>query len=159
MITGHSSRLKWRPNAAEQTRTLTEAIDIARRWGVKIPDDVAFFIDEVGELDADTTARGPKITKPAGSTVYWRDFVHHLTGKVPFIVRPDILKSDEAIVAVVGHEMYELEVIRKLLHTDRGMSVESLKGLTDFDNPGNLHDEAWDAADDLVERMRKGEKP
>jgi hypothetical protein len=26
-------------------------------------------------------------------------------------------------------------------------------------NPGNLHDQAWDLADEMVERMRKEGKP
>jgi hypothetical protein len=36
--------------------------------------------------------------------------------------------------------------------------IETYIGLTCVDNPGNLHDEAWDYADDLVERMQKGDE-
>jgi hypothetical protein len=80
----------------------------------------------------------------------------YITGKVPFIVRPDVLQSDEAIVAVFAHEIHELQSIRELLRKHGEMSIESLGALTAFDNPGNLHDEAWDVADSLVERMRQG---
>jgi hypothetical protein len=36
-------------------------------------------------------------------------------------------------------------------------TIEHYINHTRADNPGNLHDEAWNYADDLVERMRKGE--
>src|SRR5207245_1591695 len=103
------------------------------------------------------TARGPRVTKLAGAIVYWSDMVNSLTGKVPFLVRPDVLKSDDAIVAVFGHEMYELAALRSVLMEGK-TTIEHFGGLTCADNPGNLHDEAWDYADDLVERMRKGDK-
>ena len=76
-----------------------------------------------------------------------------LTGKVPFLIRRDILDSDEAIVAVFGHEMYELEALRVILAKGK-TSIESFNGHTMAGNPGNLHDEAWDYADKLVEIMR-----
>ncbi len=130
---------------------------MARRAGVQIPDDVDFFVDEIGDLDEDTTARGPRVTKPAGSTVHWSDLVHDLTGKVPFRIRPDIMSSDEAIVAVLAHELHELERLRPLLQQGES-SIENFIELTRPGNPGNLHDEAWDVADELVERMRRGEQ-
>src|SRR6266404_6344668 len=115
MIAGQSPRLKWQENADGQKRTIEETKEIARRFGVSIPDDVEFFEDEENDLSEDMTARGPKVTKLAGSMVYWSDLVNTLTGKVPFLVRPDILMSDEAIVGVFGHEMFELEALRGIL--------------------------------------------
>jgi hypothetical protein len=153
MISGQFPKQEWWPNPDRQTRTIEEAVAIARRFGVQIPDDVAFFVDEVGDLDANTTARGPRVTKPAGMIVVWSDLVHDKTGKVPFRIRPDILTSDEAIVAVLAHEMYELEQLRPLLQQD-GISIEQFGGLTCPGNPGNYHDEAWELADVMVKRMR-----
>jgi hypothetical protein len=86
--------------------------------------------------------------------VRWSDLVHSLTGKVPFLVRQDVLKSDEAIVAVLGHKMYELAALRDILKGGK-TTIESFIDLTRPNNPGNLHDEAWDHADDLVQRMRE----
>src|ERR1019366_9275576 len=105
MIAGQSPRLRWSENADGKKRTIEEGKEIARRHGVHIPDNVDFF--EYDELPEYMTARGPKVTKPAGSIVFWSDLVNTLTGKVPFLVRPDILESDEAIVAVFGHEISE----------------------------------------------------
>ena len=79
------------------------------------------------------------------------------TRKVPFLIRPDILKSDEAIVGVFGHEMYELEALRDILKEGK-TPIEHFIGHTCIDNPGNFHDEAWDYADKLVEKMRRQEK-
>src|SRR5271167_1333557 len=98
MIAGQSPRITWRENPGGKKRTIEEAKEIARQHGVRIADDVDFFEDEDGELPENMTARGPKVTKPAGAIVRWSDLVNTLTGKVPFLVRPDILKSDEAIV-------------------------------------------------------------
>ncbi len=79
-----------------------------------------------------------------------------MTGKVPFRIRQDIFTSDEAIVAVIAHEMYELENLHPVLLKGE-TSIEQFIGLTCPGNPGNLHDEAWDVADALVERMRGDE--
>ena len=56
-----------------------------------------FLGRDYGDLPEDTMARGPRVTKLAGSTVSWSDLLNRLTGKVPFLLRPAILKSDEAI--------------------------------------------------------------
>src|SRR6266446_9490606 len=107
--------MRWQPNSEGQTRTIEEAIGIAKRCGVQVPDDVAFFVDEFGELGEASTARGPRVDKPAGAIVYWSDLVHDKTGKVPFRIWSGILNSDEAIVAVFAHEMHELEHLRGFL--------------------------------------------
>src|SRR5437764_82504 len=112
MIAGQFPSREWPANPERQARSIEEAVAIAKRFGVQIPDDVAFVVDEYGDLGADTTARGPRVTKPAGATVHGTDLVHDKTGKVPFRIRPDILQSDEAIIAVFAHEMYELEKLR-----------------------------------------------
>jgi hypothetical protein len=157
MVSGQFPKYRWRPNLEGQIRTLEEAVVIAERFGVRIPEDVAFFVDELGDLDADTTARGPQVTKPAGGTVTWSDFVHDRTGKVPFRIRPDILESDEAIIAVFAHEMFELEKLRPILEEGK-TSIEQFIELTRPGNPRNYHDEAWTIADEMVERFREHPK-
>ena len=83
-------------------------MQIARANGVLIPDDVEFYVDETGELHKDLTARGPRVDKPSGERVYWSDIVHDLTNKVPVRVWPGILRSDEAIVAVIARRCMNL---------------------------------------------------
>ncbi|HQU43658.1 MAG TPA: hypothetical protein PK867_12655 [Pirellulales bacterium] len=154
MIAGQSPNLQWRDNAPGQSRTIDEAIAIARSNGVNIPEDVSFWVDELGELGPDRTARGPRVDKPDGSIVYWSDLVHDKTAKVPFRVWDGILKSDEAIIAVFAHEMYELERLRPLLKSGK-VTISEFIEMTCQGNPGNFHDQAWELADRLVEQMRK----
>ncbi|MBI3409597.1 MAG: hypothetical protein HY040_14750 [Planctomycetes bacterium] len=153
MISGQSPRIQWQRNPEGQIRTIEEAKAIAKQWGVAIPDDVNFFEDELKELHETFTACGPRVDKPAGSTVYWNDLVHDKTGKVPFRVWPGILGSDEAIVGVLAHEVFELEMLRPLLEQGVTM-IEDFIAHTRPGNPGNLHDRAWDLADEIVQRMR-----
>lgn len=153
LIEGQYPNVEWSPNREARRRNLDEAIEIARRHGVDVPHDVAFFIDEFGDLGTNTTARGPRITKPAGAYVVWTDFVQDRTGKVPFLLRADILESDEAIVAVLAHEMFELRHIRDWL-AHGTITVEDLIAQVSPGIKGNLHDQAWDKADAMVLRMR-----
>jgi hypothetical protein len=153
-VAGLSPAVTWAANAGRQVRIIEEALEIAKRWGVDIPEDVAFFLDEEGELDDSMTARGPRVTKVAGGPVAWSDFVHDLTGQVPFIIRRDIIESDEAIVAVFTHELFELEALRGLLADGRTIAIEEAIARCAPNNPGNFHDEAWTAADTAVRRMR-----
>jgi len=113
-----------------------------------------FFEDELNELNENRTACGPRVDKPAGTIVFWSDLVHDLTGRVPFRIWPRILNSDEAIVAVFAHEVFELEKLRPIL--EKGATrIEDFIALTRPGIPGNLHDQAWDHADRLVELMRQ----
>jgi hypothetical protein len=155
MITGQSPKITWRPNAGGQLRTIEEAVTIARKHGVQIPGDVEFFVDELELLGANVTARGPRVGKHAGEIVVWSDLLN-IHGKVPFLIHPDVLNSDEAIVAVFAHEMHELGLLRPLLKAG-GISIEECHAYTSPYNPGNYHDAAWEVADDLVERMRRTE--
>jgi hypothetical protein len=153
-ISGRFPSVAWHSNPSGQARTIEEAIEIARRNGVIIPDDVAFFVDEVGELGPTVTARAPRVTKPVGGRVRWSDLVHDRTGKVPIIIRPDVLQSDEAIVSVFAHELHEIEGFRKIVSRRGWISIEEFIANHAWDNPGNLHDQGWEIADALVRRMR-----
>ena len=67
-----------------------------------------------------------------------------------------VFESDEAIVAILGHEMYELNNLRRIFNELRGqMTYRKPHGLINPGIKGNLHDHAWDVADDLVRKMRK----
>lgn len=155
LITGQSPSLSWEPNPNGEVRSIEQAAEIARRNGVVIPDDVAFFADEYDELNATIAARGPTVTKPVGGSVRWSDLIHDRTGKLPIIVRRDILSSDEAIVAVFAHELHEVAGIRQVLAERRSITIEEFIGYHCPGNPGNLHDEAWAVADAAVRRMRE----
>jgi hypothetical protein len=153
MVAGQFPRRRWRNNPEAQTRNIEEAVQIAEKYGVVIPDDIEFHVDESGELNKDLTARGPRVDKPMGERIYWSDLVHDRTQKVPFRIWAGILKSDEAIVAVLGHEMYEIRAPRSYLQGGE-LSIDDYIMHTEPGRKGNLHDQAWEEADRLVDLMR-----
>jgi LPS O-antigen subunit length determinant protein (WzzB/FepE family) len=69
MVAGQFPRRRWRNNSDGQIRNLEEAVQIAKKYGVVIPDDIEFHVDESGELNNDLTARGPRVDKPMGERV------------------------------------------------------------------------------------------
>jgi hypothetical protein len=73
---------------------------------------------------------------------------------VPILIRPDVLESDEAIVAVFADELNEIEGFRRIIKKRGWISIEEFIANHARDNPGNLHDQGWDIADALVRRMR-----
>lgn len=152
MITGHSPRFEWQPNSGGKVRKIAEALEIARKAGVVIPENVVFFIDEENELGPDITARGPKITKHLDERVRWAEDMLNIDGKVPFMLRSDILASDEAIIAVIAHEL--LKALRRMLQ-GKGISSSTFIAHTSPSNPGNFHDKAWEFADALIQRFRQ----
>jgi hypothetical protein len=157
MVAGQYPTREWRENPDGRIRTIEEAVEIAKAYGVVIPDDIEFHVDESGELHKDNTARAPRVDKPSGERVYWSDLMHDITLKVPFRIWSGVLGSDEAIVAVLAHEMHEINYLRPLL--ERGeVSIDEFVLHTEPGRPGNLHDEAWDVADRIVDKMR-GHQP
>jgi hypothetical protein len=116
---------------------------------------VSFAIDKYGSLDAETTARTTEFKEPAGTIIHWSWLFHKRTDRIPFLLRKDILGSDEAIVAVIGHEMFELEAMRNAF-AEKGAPIEHWLAEARPDNEGNFHWQAWDYADELVARMRGG---
>src|SRR5206468_1591053 len=77
--------------------------------------------------------------------------------EVPFRIHPDVLISDEAIVAVFQHEMHELSLLREMLMRSRTGSMDGTDyGLqTAEGRPANFHERAWDEADKIILRMRR----
>ena len=156
-------------NVGRKRRTIEEAIAIAEEYGAVIPDDVEFLVAQQGDLDGNLkdflaggnmkTARHKGVTVQPDGYVYWS---HHfdLDGKIRFLLHPDILMSDEAIVAVFHHELCELSELRAIFMGDRRRRLNAddygYAVLAGF--PNNLHDQCWTAADDAVAKMREKRK-
>ena len=103
-----------------------------------------------------TTARIRGVTEKDGY-VYWRDHVDGETGKIRVRVHPDILTSDEAIVGVFQHEMFELGELREAFFDSRKglrMIADDYGNQIAENRAGNYHDQAWDSGDKLLLRMR-----
>jgi hypothetical protein len=161
----------FRPNPGGP-RTLGEAVELARRHGVAIGDDVLIRLDSsLGS--ADFARYGKDSLLRPGARVGWGDLVDRInppaTGIRPtywtqepieetgyFIrirLRPDVLTSDEAIVAVLAHEMHEIDYLRHALEGGQTLSGPAFRALVNPDS-GTLHLEAWRIALELLARMR-----
>jgi hypothetical protein len=145
----------WRKNPDGQVRTVAEARLIATEHGVHIPEDVQLVAVDSKRLPKDTFAKYfEKRSHSPSQMISWDEFYNHLDN-IPVQLSRDILGSDEAIVAVIGHEMHELNSLRAIFE-QRGGSIPAgeLRNLVVVGRPGNLHDHAWDVADQLVAKMR-----
>jgi hypothetical protein len=141
-------------------RTIAEARALASEQGVLIPEDIKFIAVDSASLPKDTFAEYLNIRADSPDTpISWEKFYNRFE-QIPVKLSNSILASDEAIVAVIGHEMHELNSLRMMFER-RGGSIPAreLRNLVVAGRPGNLHDHAWDAADRLVETMRKAVQP
>ena len=168
-IAGQAPRLKWKRNRGRKKRTLEEALALAEANGIEIPHDVEFIEAEKGDLKGSLadllrggemqTARGPWIEEHADGYVYWKDH-YNKSGRIPFRVHADIFTSDEGIIAVFTHEVFELEQFRAVFMASKmkRMNAADYGIQCSPGYPGNFHDLAWDAADEAVRRMREKNK-
>lgn len=165
-IAGFAPAINWKRNVKRQHRTIPDAREIAGRFGVHIPEDYEFLEDDTGDLIGTIddlvgggkmqTARCSGVSVHPDGFIYWRDHYHPRTRMIPIRVNPDVLTSDEAIVAVFAHEVFELQRIyevcsfsRRLRMSGRDYGIQVAE-----DIPHNFHFQAWDLADALVRRMR-----
>ncbi|WP_009964828.1 hypothetical protein [Verrucomicrobium spinosum] len=143
---------------------MEEAIVLAKRYDVLIPDDIDFYGAEAGSLGKDINASywaWPRSEAWAKVRwVSWKDF-YNVHGKIMIQLDSSILKSDEGIVGFIAHEMHELNKLRKLFEETPGqrMTVERLAKLINAEHDGQLHLEAWDVSDQIITRMRNEGKP
>jgi hypothetical protein len=152
-IGGQGPRIEWQKNARGVKRAIAEAIRIARLHGVKIPKDLAFFEAAPGELlgtfeelfagGSMETARGPAVREARDGTISWAQHYNRFN-RIPFLIHPEVLTSDEAIVAVLTHEVYEIEQLRRVFLSSSGET----RNASDYGlqvtpgRPGNFHDRA-----------------
>ena len=156
-----SPSMTWLPNPGGEVRTIDEAVALAKQHGVHIPDDIHFAAIGQKYLPKGALAEYAQLGKPksAGELISWERFYHDVTDNIPVRLSRDVLNSDEAIVAVIGHEMHELNALRKLFEEGGGqMRADDLYRAIAAGRPGNLHDQAWDVADALVKAMRDAKK-
>jgi len=156
----HPRMYPWLKNADGAVRSIDEAVEIARIHGVEIPDDILLKKVRGKMLPDNTYAQyfSHYGTDP-NKMVRWEEFYDkHLDGLV-VLIKENVFQSDEAIVAILAHEMHELSELRRIFEESGG--ALSRRKLYNLINPGiarNLHDQAWDVADRLVLAMRKGAK-
>lgn len=142
--TTHSTEGLWRVNRGGP-RSIEEAIEIAKANGVRIPRNVRIVSAEV----------------PEGTLAYWwkprTDLVpeqiislrelQNIKGQWLVRVGPRVLESDDAILAVLRHELWEVRGVDRLMTMfgTRSMTASTLQSVID-----RLHNGAVFRADKLV---------
>lgn len=124
---------EFRPNP-DGPRTVTQAVEIARRNGVHIPSWIRF---------------------DAGTKFGWSEMAPE--GVIHVRSSEAALASDEALTAAIEHECYELTRLRRMLETGERYTPFELDRLVNERTAGSLHDEAWEVADARVMEMRAGD--
>jgi AraC-like DNA-binding protein len=156
--TADTPRLTWLPNPGGEVRTIEQAVEIARRNGVHIPDDIRFVPVSASSVPGGAYADYGQLGRmwSADQMVTWEQFYNRFE-QIPVRISSDVLRSDEAIVAIMGHEMHELNTLRELFDANGGVmrASELYSHITPLRGVRNIHYRAWDVADELVERMRQ----
>ena len=159
----HQTKHLWVENI-DGARTIDQAKAIAESHGVYIPDKVKFrpvsdeYLDDNG-LDVDAYYGNFKNVQSI-TLITWRPQpkAFSLTDKdgiFTIFIRESILKSDRAIVAVMEHEISELEGLQFAIAKKGGISAAEYKRLVEPGHKDNLHWEAVDRGDELVREMIK----
>jgi hypothetical protein len=152
IATADSPQVEWRLNAGGAIRSESEAIDITLREGLVIPSDV-----EIAWVPEDFFPPGVNASyirfKPSQKFIAWNDF--YVNGKIRVTVSRRVLNSDEAIVAAIGHELYEINGLREIFASSPNpMKYIDVAKLIEPRLNGTLHQQAWAYADYLVNQMR-----
>jgi len=162
--TGVSETFPWRLNESGR-RTEIEALEIARREGIVIPEDIKLWVDPGLDAARWRNLENPRIwaryggrlrqgSRNMNNLVEWEELLvtSPLTGegRLPIAIRPEVLYSDEAIVATLGHEMYEVSHWRQRF-ANANVTLEEF----DSANKGWLHNRAVVEGDRLVFNIRR----
>ena len=157
------------PNKDGTLRTESEIHALLEMNGITIPKDIEFHVGnreqfEGGSIDDLVhghieTARYSGLDVDSSGFVHYKDFYHSVTGKMPCLLNPALLVSDEAILAVVIHELHEMMLFRELFAENHGkLSADYFRAESMPMNGHNFHSQAWSAADEFIRQRRSYEE-
>lgn len=94
-------------------------------------------------------------TQSEDARITWEDCLHDRTKKLPVRIRSSVLKSNEAVVAVIAHELYEVVHFRAAFADSDGvLTAREIYEHICYDAVGNLHYQAVAFGDRLVQAIR-----
>ena len=135
-----------------------DAERIARDHGVKFVDEDFKILAVDGGLPdgADAAWLIPSTSNhyTAATRFRWEDFIHDEQEVLLIRISRRGLSGHESIVALIGHEMYEVCRLSEYFETNETIQGVKLKGLVDPATANNWHWFAWGYADGLVRGMR-----
>jgi hypothetical protein len=148
----HPRTVPW-PKNAHGVRELEDALSVAAGHGVVFPEEV--HLVPCATLPKDTYAAYLLPVDVSANTRWpWRRFLNRFE-QIVIRMQEKVLESDEAIVAVLTHEAYELNALHAKLPLNFSISAQELYQLISPGIPGNLHCQAWDAADQRILQCRQ----
>ena len=149
-------RQPWRPNPlGTPARTLEQALAVARDNGVDFSDEDFVFSVSPRPLGANLHAAYLDYDAPRRDSVVEVGRLLTEDGRIGVVLCPTVLERDDAIIAVVAHEVFEARALLDEFRKSGGrMPAWKVRSLVDSVT-GTLHCAAWDHADELV-RKRHG---
>lgn len=148
--------LPWKPNPGGP-RTIESAIAFAKKHGIQIPEEVD-LIPVPDNMVQGAYAEYAQLGKMGGAEkVSLKTLTHKQTGKIPVRIQESVLASDEAILAVFGHEMHEINSLLTLLRVRGSIPAGEMYNLINGQY-GTLHLEAVKVGDGLVLELRGATK-
>ncbi|BCB78313.1 hypothetical protein Pflav_047230 [Phytohabitans flavus] len=139
------------PPNPDGPRTLSQAVELARKHGIHIGDDLMI---KVGEVPKGTFARYGPLGDFPKPRVTWDDVMEPIRPPAPgykasywtehpvvdpdedrrllrVAILPQVLESDAAILSTFAHEMHEINFLRTALSDGKSMSATAYKRLID----------------------------
>ena len=151
-FTGHVpfSRSKpWRPNEGGRALSLEDAEELLDSFDVGVPDDVRIVITDFGIPVQACAAYGGFVST---LTYTWDSLL--AKDKVPVRVRPCVFRSDEAVLSVLSHELFEVGGLRARFAGNASLTGAAVMRLIHTDGSGPLHNQARSHGDELVTKLR-----
>jgi hypothetical protein len=144
----------WSRNSGGVVRYPQEALALAAARDVSFPEDVRLVVVGEGDLPENVFASYMLPTPFRENDLLGWDRFLNRNGDILIRIKASVLASDEAIVAVLAHEAFELNALRSFLPDGEMISPSKLQQLISPEVPGNLHFQAWDDADHRIEQWR-----
>jgi hypothetical protein len=139
-------------NAGGVARTPAEALALAKKHNVRVPDFVRIVADPKVSKEAFAEYRlGNGRPLNPRQAMSWGDLAPD--GTVTVRVSPEVFNSDEAIVAVLAHESHELRTLKALVEEGE-LSGQQINAHINPHSNTNLHGQAWEIADLNTQLMR-----
>jgi hypothetical protein len=136
---------------ADAPRSLSDVLPLAERHGVTYPEEVKLVLQPNLPPNVYAAYRLPGEVL-AHEVWSWRRFLNRFD-EIVIRIKPDVLANDEAIVAVMAHEAFELNRLCELLDGSQ-LRAEEVGKLINPGIDGNLHCQAWDDADARIVAWR-----
>ena len=143
----------WKKNP-DGCRSIEEAISLLAANNINLPDDVKLVLYE--DLPPDVPAAYLLSSRCGATTqIEWETLLTD-EGKVTIKVDPSVFHSDEKIIAVISHELFELDLLRRhLAENGKVLATQINRLISTTTTTKNFHCLAWKHGDQAVLEFRR----